>query len=109
MIPSILVSVPERRMPWPTGGVSSAVQVQRYPDHLNLTHNFSLSLKADLLDESIHGCSNCRKVLAQILPAAFRWHGLVIFARDVDDAEDMSRARVLGYAVDCWDELILAV
>src|SRR5215813_965254 len=108
MFPAVLVSVPEQRMPPARRKISRAVEVQRDSDDVNLTQDLSLSLQMDLLDESIHRCANRRKVLTQMVSAAMRRHGGVVFGRNVDDATDMAGACVLRDAVDCRDELILA-
>src|SRR5215510_8527933 len=106
MVPAVRGSVPVRRVPRAAGDVSSAVQVQRDSDDVNLTHNFSVGLLVDLFYESIHGCSNRRKVLAQIISVALSWHGLVVLGRNVDDPQDMGNACILGDAVDCRNELV---
>src|SRR5678816_4589702 len=72
----------------PTGRVARAVQVQRYPDDLEVAEDLAVCFLLDLADEAVHRLRDLGKVAPKPLTVESRRHRFVLLGADVDDACD---------------------
>ena len=92
-----------------TGRVARAVQIQWYPDDIQIAEYLPVRFLLDLVDESVHRLSDTGNVAAKPLTVEAGGHRLVVVGADVDDARDVADAAVVVRAVHHRDELVVGV
>ena len=95
--------------PLPAGRVARAVQIERYPDDIEVAENLPVGFLLDLVDEPVHRLSDAWKVAAKPLAVDSGRHCLVVLGGDVDDARDVADAAVVVRPVHHRDELVVRV
>src|SRR5215471_18520890 len=98
-----------RRQPLPIRRGARTIEIEWYPDNLEVAEYLAVRLVLDLVDESVHRLGDCRKVAAKPLTVASGRHRLELFGADADDARDVADASVVVGAVHHRDELVLRV
>src|SRR5918998_3969193 len=93
--------------PLPTGRIARAVQIQWYPDNIEVAEHLPVRFRLDLVDESVHRLGDAGKVAAKPLSVESERHRLVFLGADVDDACDVGDAAVVVRAVHHRDELVV--
>src|SRR5512132_962085 len=93
----------------PTGRVARAVQVQWYPDDVEVAEYLAVCFLLDLGDEPVHRLRDLGKVAPKPLTVESGRHRLVLPGADPDDARDVADADVVLRAVDHRDELVVEV
>jgi hypothetical protein len=92
-----------------TGRIARAVQIQWYPDDLEVAEYLAVCFLLDLGDEPVHRLRDLGKVAAKPLTVQMGRHRLVLLGADADDACDVADAAVVVRAVDHRDELVVRV
>ena len=95
--------------PLPAGRVPGPVEIQRYPDDLQVAEYLAVGFLLDLVDEPVHRLGDVGKVAAQPLAIESWRHRLIVLGRDVDDTRHMTDAAIVVRAVDHRNELVLRV
>ena len=95
--------------PLATGHVASAVEVEGYPDDLEVADDLAVRLLLDLVDEPVHRLGDRREVVAKPLAVEPLRHRLELFGGDGDDARHVADASVVGHAVHHRNELVVRV
>src|SRR5215831_20169999 len=94
------------RQPLPIGRVAGAIQVEWYPDTLEVAQYLPVRLLLDLVDEPVHRLGDAGKVDAKPVTVEAGRHRLELLVADVDDARDVADAAVVMCAVHHRDELV---
>src|SRR6187200_3726738 len=98
-----------RLEPLPVRRIARAVEIQWYPDDLQLPEYLSVCFLLDLVDEPVHRLGDVGNVAPKPLTVEAGRHRLVLLGADVDDARDVADAAVVVRAVHHWDELVVRV
>ncbi len=102
-------SLGPRFEPLPIGRIARAVQIQRYPDDLQVAEDLAVRFLLDLVDEPVHRLGDAGEVAAKPFTVESGRHRLVVLGADVDDARDVADAAVVVRAVHHRDELVVRV
>ena len=98
-----------RCKPLPAGRVAGPVQIQGYPDNLEVAEYLAMSFLLDLVDETVHRLGDTGKVAAQPLIVESGRHRLVVLGGDVDDARNVADSAVVVRAMHHRNELVVRV
>ena len=98
-----------RCKPLPAGRIAGPVQIEGYPDDLEVAEYLAVRLLLDLVDEPVHRLRDAGKVAAKPLAVESGRHRLVVLGGDVDDARHVADAAVVVRAVDHRNELVVRV
>src|SRR5262245_11375170 len=96
-----------RQKKLPTGRIARAVQIQWYPENLQVAEYLPLCLLLDHVDEPVHRVGDAGKVAAKPFAVESGRHRLEVLGADVDDAGDVTDAAVVVSAMDHRDELVV--
>ena len=95
--------------PLTAGRIASPVEVEGYPDDLEVADELAIRLLLDLVDEAVHRLGDAREVAAKPLAVELLRHRLVLLGGDADDARHVADASVVAHAVDHRNELVARV
>src|SRR4026209_2467249 len=95
--------------PLPIRRIARAVEIQWYPDDLQLAEYLPVRFLLDLVDEPVHRLGDVGEVATKPYPVESGRHRLVLLGADVDDARDVADAAVVVRAGDHRDELVVRV
>ena len=98
-----------RCQPLPARRIASPVQIQGYPEDLQVAEYLAVRFLLDLLDEAVHRPGDIGKVVPKPLAVESCRHRLVVLGADVDDARHVADAAVVMRAVDHRNELVVRV